>query len=127
MEAVDPQHCHWETHDRLVLGVPKNNNTIYHSCNRHDCVKSANLRKQEKHLCTVGMERQAYQDVVTSCRATAGTLGIKLGPNPPCSQDLTMLYGFDYAHQVHYLSDPLQPGPVYFLVPCQLLRIWSLS
>ena len=28
-----------------------------------------------------------------------------------------MHYSFDYAQQVHLLSDPLQPGPLYFLVP----------
>ncbi|XP_044038134.1 uncharacterized protein LOC122869313 isoform X2 [Siniperca chuatsi] len=103
--AVDPQHCH--------------NSAIYRSSNLPDCVKSAKLRKQEQHLCIVGMERQAFQDMVNSCRATVGVLGVKLGPNPPCSRDLTMDYSFDYAQQVHYPSDPLQPGPMYFLVPCK--------
>ena len=28
-----------------------------------------------------------------------------------------MHYSFDYAQQVHYPSDPLQPGPIYFLTP----------
>ena len=28
-----------------------------------------------------------------------------------------MHYCFDYAQQVHYPSDPLQPGPMYFLTP----------
>eukprot|EP00064_Thunnus_orientalis_P012825 superscaffoldBa00002010_g12861 len=45
-------------------------------------------------------------------------LGVKPGANPPCSRDLTMHYSFDYEQQVHYPSDPLQPGQVYFLVPC---------
>ena len=26
-------------------------------------------------------------------------------------------YSFDYAQQVHYPSNPLQPGPIYFLTP----------
>ena len=28
-----------------------------------------------------------------------------------------MHYSFDFAQQVHYPSDPMQPGPMYFLVP----------
>lgn len=51
----------------------------------------------------VGIERQAYQDMVASCKAAVGVLGVKLGPNPPCSQDLTMHYSFDYAQQVCFI------------------------
>ncbi|KAI9532047.1 hypothetical protein NQZ68_035384 [Dissostichus eleginoides] len=74
----------------VVIGRPmrdlcwfcqKNNMAICLSSNLPDCVKSAKLRKQEEHLRTVGIERQAYQEMV------------------------------------HYPSDPLQPGPIYFLVP----------
>ena len=35
----------------------------------------------------------------------------------PCSHDILAHYGFDMAQQVHYPSDPLQPGPIYFLTP----------
>ncbi|KAI9520649.1 hypothetical protein NQZ68_015568 [Dissostichus eleginoides] len=90
---------------------------IYRSSNLPDCVKSAKLRKQEEHLRTVGIERQAYQEMVASCKQTVSVLGVKLGPNPPCSRETTIHYSFDYAQQVHYRCDPLQPGPIYFLVP----------
>ncbi len=33
----------------------------------------------------------------------------------PNSIDLTVHYLFDYAQQLHYPANPLQPGPVYFL------------
>ena len=44
---------------------------------------------------------------------------------PPLSSDhkpnsfpIKAHYGFDYAQQVHYPSDPpIQPGPIYFLTP----------
>ena len=32
----------------------------------------------------------------------------------PCSLDTTMHYSFDFAQQVHYPSNPMQPGPIYF-------------
>ena len=39
----------------------------------------------------------------------------------PCSQahsrQIRMHYSFEYAQQVHLPSDPMQPGPLYFLVP----------
>ena len=43
----------------------------------------------------------------------------------PCSRNFTAHYSFDYAQQVHLPSDPLQPGPIYFLVPrkCGLFGI----
>ena len=37
--------------------------------------------------------------------------------NLPCSRPISMHYSFDFAQQVHLPSDPLQPGPLYFLVP----------
>ena len=41
-------------------------------------------------------------------------------PAPNCrlpsnSNEITVHYSFDFAQQVHYPSDPQQPGPVYFL------------
>ena len=36
---------------------------------------------------------------------------------PPASNPITVHYLFDFAQQVHYPSDPLQPGPIYFLTP----------
>ena len=43
----------------------------------------------------------------------------------PCSLDSTVHYSFDFAQQVHYPSNPFQPGPVYFLAPrkCRLFGV----
>ena len=45
--------------------------------------------------------------------------------NEPCSLQQPMHYSFDMAQQVHYPSDPLQPGPIYFLTPrkCALFGV----
>ena len=39
--------------------------------------------------------------------------------------DIKAQYSFDYAQQVHYPSDPLQHGPIYFLTPrkCTILGV----
>ena len=34
---------------------------------------------------------------------------------PANSRDISVHYSFDYAQQVHFPSDPMQPGPIYFL------------
>ena len=35
----------------------------------------------------------------------------------PASNSISAHYSFDFAQQVHYPSNPLQPGPIYFLTP----------
>lgn len=110
----------------VVIGRPmtdlcwrcqQNNQAIYRSSNLPDCEKSAKLRTQEEHLCIVAREREAYKGMTESSKVTVKEITTVLGPNSPCSRDITMHYSFDYAQQVHYPSNPLQPGPVYFLVP----------
>ena len=36
---------------------------------------------------------------------------------PPLTNNIAVHYSFDFAQQVHYPSDPHQPGPIYFLTP----------
>lgn len=56
--------------------------------------------------------------MVTEAKKVCAENDIKnLSSNPPCSRNITMHYSFDYAQQVHLPSNPLQPGPIYFLVP----------
>ena len=83
-----------------------------------DCSEDANsaqLRRQEAHLQHVRAERELYRKQVADAKLVA--VNTRLGPNPPCSKPITMHYSFDFAQQVHYPSDPLQPGPIYFLTP----------
>jgi hypothetical protein len=44
----------------------------------------------------------------------------ELSASAPCSRSVSMHYSFDFAQQVHLPSDPLQPGPMYFLTPRKL-------
>ena len=48
--------------------------------------------------------------------------GVFVPPPPhsiiaPASNSITVHYAFDFAQQVHYPSNPMQPGPIYFLTP----------
>jgi hypothetical protein len=103
----------------------KNNYQVYRSANLPDVVKTAKLKKQEEHLRIVDLERLVYREMVAAAKLTLQDPTVRLGPNPPCSRDCHMHYSFDFAQQVHLPSDPLQPGPVYFLTPrkCGLFGI----
>ena len=95
----------------------KNNSFIYRSANLSESDKSERLIQQEQHLMIVQQERSLYK-MVRSAKDVCRQLGVgELTANPPCSRQIEMHYSFDYAQQVHLLSDPIQPGPIYFLVP----------
>lgn len=96
----------------------KNNTLIYRSANQSEEEKSKRLLEQEEHLRVVHLGRSLYNSMVTDAkRACASNNITDLGPAPPCSRPMTQHYSFDFAQQVHLPSNPLQPGPLYFLVP----------
>ena len=79
-------------------------------------------------------ERSYYQTVCDHSKRQVRvhfTEGDQFSPPPafsslePCSLQSTMHYSFDMAQQVHYPSNPLQPGPIYFLTPrkCALFGV----
>ena len=81
-------------------------------------VKAELIAEQNQHLMSVTRERSFYQSCVEDSKRTAEALGITmLEPSPSCSKPVIFHYSFDYAQQVHLPSNPLQPGPIYFLVP----------
>ena len=93
------------------------------------------------HLKIVGEERSAYRTICKTTRQNLkdhyevdGTLQPPAPGSmvPAMNTEITMHYSFDmaqqvkmytityinhYVKQVHYPSDPFQPGPVYFLTP----------
>lgn len=65
-------------------------------------------------------ERELYNkacdNAKRSFKVLEDTVDIDEG-HDPCSLDTTMHYSFDFAQQVHYPSNPMQPGPIYFKTP----------
>ena len=81
------------------------------------------LKQYEEHLSRASVERAAYRDV---CKRSREILEKLLHPNPtssavphPLLPPAEAHYSFDFAQQVHYPSNPFQPGPLYFLAPRQ--------
>ena len=81
--------------------------------NLPDDEKTAAVRDYEEHLRRATSERTHYTDV---CRLAKENMpaDLILGPHPACSYEGKCHYSFDFAQQVHFPSDPLQPGPIYF-------------
>ena len=84
------------------------------------------LHRAEEHLVLVTQERSVYKEAVDeSRRQVQGHFvreGVFVPPPPhgmiaPASNAIFAHYSFDFAQQVHYPSNPLQPGPIYFLTP----------
>ena len=95
-----------------------NNTLVYRGTNIPENEKSDRLQKQESHLRQAVRERKEYQAMVAASKATCESHQLtSFSNNSPCSREITIHYSFDYAQQVHLPSNPLQPGPMYFLVP----------
>ena len=111
----------------LCWTCQKNSAAILRASNHPETTKSLVLCQAEEHLRLVQIERSNYKTVCDDCkksvRAYFSTLSGFFEPPPlsskapPNSRDLSAHYSFDYAQQIHYPSDPQQPGPIYFLTP----------
>ena len=84
------------------------------------------VQRAEEHLLLVTQERSLYKEVLDESKRQTQAhflLEGKFTPPPPhamivpASNNITVHYSFDFAQQVHYPSNPLQPGPIYFLTP----------
>ena len=101
------------------------------------------IKQAEEHISLVQTERSYYRSVLKECSDnlkktfTTGEVLQVPPPNariPAMSNRTTFHYSFDMAQQVmfckfnshvtcynifqvHYPSDPFQPGPIYFLTP----------
>ncbi|XP_070174272.1 uncharacterized protein [Littorina saxatilis] len=102
----------------LCFVCQKNNYRIFRAANITDEEKQELLRTQMEHLEKVDEERLLYRrQTAVSKEVVAEQRVTSLGPNQPCSRDITMHYSFDFAQQVHIPHSPYQPGPIYFMTP----------
>ena len=84
------------------------------------------MKRAEDHLLLVTQERSVYKEVLDESRRQVLAHFLQEGeftPPPPhwmigpASNNIMAHYSFDFAQQVHYPSNPLQPGPIYSLTP----------
>ena len=91
--------------------------------NESDEAKLQALEEINEHLRVAGEERNYYKSLCAISIPDAP--GFR--SNPPCSYEGPAHYSFDFAQQIHYPADPLQPGPIYFKTPrkCGIFRVHS--
>ena len=110
----------------LCWQCQKQSSAILKAANSALSEKSVAIASAQEHLDIVTLERSYYKTLCDTCRVEvkqhftvdgqfqAPPLFSRIPPN---SNDIQVHYSFDYAQQVHFPADPLQPGPIYFLVP----------
>lgn len=111
----------------LCATCQHNSTAVLRAANQPTSAKSDTLRQAQEHLRIVQVERSFYKTTCDECkRLVRDCFASPEGdfePPPPDSQlpanskDIEVHYSFDYAQQVHFPSDPMQPGPIYFLTP----------
>ena len=111
----------------LCWKCQQNSTAIIRSSNACEVEKTATLSAALEHLRIVKIERAFYKSTCEECKASVHAHFItdnQFSPPPISSclphnsnEKIKVHYSFDYAQQVHYPSDPLQPGPIYFLTP----------
>ena len=110
----------------LCWTCQQNSTAILRAANKPDIEKSATILAAQNHLFIVQLERSYYKTTCDSCREQIvnyfSSNGLFSPPPSNCnipenSVDISAHYSFDYAQQVHFPLDSLQPGPIFFLTP----------
>jgi len=104
----------------------KNNTAIVRSVNVLEEEKSETLRTQELHLQRATTQRSYYSNLCQQSSNVAKSLGLQhFQKSVPNLLPAAFHYSFDFAQQVLYPANPMQPGLIYFKVPrrCQVFGI----
>lgn len=104
----------------LCLTCQQNTTKLVRAANLPEHEKANCIKAQQEHLDCVQVEREFYRKTCSDAATTFSHTDADTNFNEthePCSFSGTMHYSFDYAQQVHFPSNPMQPGPIYFKVP----------
>ncbi len=124
--ALAPSIVVMKPRSDLCWQCQQNSAAIVRTANSPEAEKSEVIADALEHLRIVRLERAHYKSTCTECKKSVHSHFVSEGkftPPQPCarippnSKEIKVHYSFDYAQQVHYPSDPLQPGPIYFLTP----------
>ena len=110
----------------LCWHCQQNSTAIMRTANSSEAEKSSTIDSALEHLRIVKQERTLYKSIYDECKESVRAHFVCDGEfsspplaacTPPNSKEIKVHYSFDYTQQVHYPSDPLQPGLIYFLTP----------
>jgi hypothetical protein len=105
--------------DDLCFDCQKLSTSLANSGHLTSEEKEQRVKEYSDHLNLAKQERTAYNQQIAECREAYQDT------DPSSSESVTMHYSYDFAQQVHYPSNPLQPGPAYFLTArkCQIFGV----
>ena len=116
----------------LCWTCQQNSTTVLRMANATEGEKSQVLRNALEYLDLVNMERSFYRESLEKCKVAVrthfsvnGVFHLPLLHRAPQSANIPVHYSFDYTQQIHYPSNPLQPGPMYFLT-CRKCSIFGV-
>ena len=104
----------------LCLTCQQNTTKLVRAANLPEHEKANCIKAQQEHLDCVQVEREFYRKTCSDAATTFSHTDADTNFNEthePCSFSGTMHYSLDYAQQVHFPSNPMQPGPIYFKIP----------
>lgn len=120
-EQFHPNVVVSKTMTDLCWTCQQSTNKLQRAANLSDREKSECLKAHQDHLNCAKSEREHYKNSCANSENALETIGTETLLNrenrAACSLNATVHYSFDYAQQVHYPSNPLQPGPIYFKTP----------
>ena len=106
------------------------------TANLSETEKSSSISNALEHLRVVKLERSHYKSICEECKESVRAHFVidgKFAPPPPSSRipcnsnNIKVHYSFDFAQQIHYPSDPLQPGPIYLASTVKPFPVRSTS
>ena len=104
----------------LCLTCQQNTTKLVRAANLPEHEKADCIKAQQEHLDCAQTERDYYRETCLHSAVTYKDIEEETNLNQahkPCSFSGTMHDSFDYAQQVHFPSNPMQPGPIYFKTP----------
>ena len=108
----------------LCWTCQQNSSALLKCANSPEKQKSETAQTALEHLRIVQCERSYYKTTCDNCRRDVEnffTESNTFQPPPLAShtpanfRSIKVHYSFDYAQQIHYSSDSMQPGPIYFM------------
>ena len=110
----------------LCWTCQQNSSALLKCANSPEKQKSETVQNALEHLRIVQCERSYYKTTCDNCRRDVENFFTESNTfqppplashTPANSRSIKAHYSFDYAQQIHYPSDPMQPGPIYFMTP----------
>ena len=111
--------------DDLCFVCQENATFILKAANLSEDEKNQRLFSAQQHLERAKIQRNYYREQVKSSKLTMEKITAQEGNLH--ANTITLSYSFDHAQQVHYPSNPQQPGPLYFKTPrkCGIFGVCS--